>query len=194
MQVEIRIESPTSLYAYGQVPSAFEVNRVLDVVEGQGGASRFNLTERPLAEPYTKDYDLPGNSPVDWSQRFDMTNWVILSAWSDGSRVGGAVIAMKSPGVDMLEGRNDLAVLWDLRVAPEMRRRRVALSLFTAVESYAIASDCRELKIETQNINVPACRFYASRRCELREVRHGTYPQFPHEIMLLWYKSLATGD
>ena len=53
------------------------------------------------------------------------------------------------------------------------------------------SSVCRELKVETQNINVRACRFYARLGCELRVVRAGAYPQFPEEVQLLWYKTLT---
>jgi hypothetical protein len=45
----------------------------------------------------------------------------------------------------------------------------------------------RVLKVESQNTNVPACRFYAGRGFLLRAVRRGAYPELPHEIQLLWY-------
>jgi len=42
------------------------------------------------------------------------------------------------------------------------------------------------LKVESQNINVPACRFYDAQGCELRAVQHGAYPDLPDEVQLLW--------
>jgi hypothetical protein len=50
-----------------------------------------------------------------------------------------------------------------------------------------------ELKIETQNTNVGACRFYERQGCELRAIHRAAYPQFPEEIQLLWYKDLRRG-
>ena len=43
---------------------------------------------------------------------------------------------------------------------------------------------------ETQNINVPACRFYAAQGCELRGIHVGAYPEHPEEVQLLWYMDL----
>ncbi len=94
------------------------------------------------------------------------------------------------PDVDMLEGRDDLAVLWDFRVAPQERRTGVGSALFAGVERWARSRGCTELKVETQNINVPACRFYRSRGFTLRDVKEGAYPELPKEIQLLWYKRL----
>ena len=46
------------------------------------------------------------------------------------------------------------------------------------------------IKIETQNTNVRACRFYERQGCQLRAVHHAVYPELPEEIQLLWYKDL----
>ena len=52
--------------------------------------------------------------------------------------------------------------------------------------------NCTELKIETQNVNVRACRFYAGRGCRLGAVIRDAYPQpaGEKETMLLWYLDL----
>jgi GNAT superfamily N-acetyltransferase len=74
-----------------------------------------------------------------------------------------------------------LAVLWDIRVAPAFRGRGVGRALFEAVETWVGARGCAELKVETQNINVAACRFYAALGCQLRTVRTDAYPLCPGE-------------
>ena len=89
-----------------------------------------------------------------------------------------------------MEGRRDLSVLWDIRVAPNARGKGIGSALFEKVEAWARAHSCRQLKVETQNINVPACGFYARHGCELRGVHHAAYPDLPEEIQLLWYKDL----
>jgi len=38
---------------------------------------------------------------------------------SEDRRLGGAVVAFDTAGVDLLGGRSELAVLWDIRVQPE---------------------------------------------------------------------------
>ena len=92
----------------------------------------------------------------------------------------------------MLEGRRDLAVLWDIRVDPQTRGLGVGSALFRAAERWARTRGCRTLKIETQNTNVPACTFYARQGCILKEIKRSAYPQLPDEIQMLWYKTLAT--
>ncbi|HEX5869268.1 MAG TPA: GNAT family N-acetyltransferase, partial [Longimicrobium sp.] len=116
--------------------------------------------------------------------------WVLLGARIGGRLVGGAAVAFGTPGLLMLEGRRDLAVLWDIRVAPEARGRGVGSALFQAAGAWAAARECRQMKIETQNINLPACRFYARQGCVLGAIHRFAYPDLPHEVQLLWYRDL----
>ena len=90
----------------------------------------------------------------------------------------------------MLEGRRNLAVLWDIRISPHARRQGVGSALFESVEAWALRHGCRQLEIETQNTNVPACRFYERQGCHLRAIDRAAYPELPEEIQLLWYKDL----
>ena len=46
------------------------------------------------------------------------------------------------------------------------------------------------MKIETQNINVPACRFYARQGCRLSAIVSHAYAEFPDEIQLIWRLAL----
>lgn len=82
-------------------------------------------------------------------------------------------------------------LLWDIRVAPDRRGQGIGRALFHAAEEWALARGYRELKVETQNINVPACRFYAALGCRLRVVREEAYPTCPGEAQFLWYKALS---
>ena len=88
------------------------------------------------------------------------------------------------------ESRDDLAVLWDIRVHPELRRTGIGSQLFRSAVEWARQKGCKQLKVETQDINVPACRFYAAQGCELRTVNPDAYPDLPHETQLLWYLHL----
>ena len=60
----------------------------------------------------------------------------------------------------MIEERHDIVCLWDIRVLPNQRGRGIGRQLFRAVEEWAKERRCTLLKIETQDINVPACKFY----------------------------------
>lgn len=181
----------TALADYASVPIAFQVRSVLDVAGSADGPGGFVLTERPLDTPYLKDYDaIPGEHPSGWPERFDVSRWGVFAARVEGRREGGAAVAFRTPGLDLLEGRDDVAVLWDVRVAPEARGRGVGAALFRAAEAWARARGCRRLLVETQNVNVPACRFYARMGCVLAAVNRSAYPMLPGEIQLLWDKDL----
>jgi len=189
MHVEVTEEPAAALAELARIPISFVVRSVFDVAEDADG---FVLTERNLAAPYVKDYDaIGGEGPTRWAHRFDLSNWGFLAARVDGRLVGAAAIAFDTAGVDMLEGRRDLAVLWDLRVAPDARGQGVGSALFRAAEAWGRARGCAQLKIETQNINVPACRFYAGMGCVLGAVDRSAYPELPDEIQLLWYQDLG---
>lgn len=190
--LEIREESLASVAEHACIPIAFVVDRVLELTIREGDEIGLWLREVPVAAPWIKDYDgEPGNHPTRWAERFDVSSWGLLSAWTDGQRVGGAVVAFDKPNVHSLEGRTDLASLWDLRVRPDRRRLGVGSTLFAACEGWARTRACTQLRIETQNINVAACRFYADRGCTLGAVHRFAYPGLPNEIQLVWYKDLA---
>jgi GNAT superfamily N-acetyltransferase len=120
-----------------------------------------------------------------------MSNWVLFGAYVHGRRVGGAAGVFRTPTLAMLEGRTDLAILWDIRVSADARGKGIGSALFDAVERWAMSKDCLELKIETQNTNVAACKFYQRKGCALSAVNRGAYPGLPDEVQLLWNKMLG---
>ena len=63
-------------------------------------------------------------------------------------------------------------------------------ALFERAVQWAMRHGCRDLKVETQNINVAACRFYAARGCRLREVNADAYPGLPGEVQFIWRRQL----
>ena len=149
------------------------------------------LTEEIERPPWTKDYDAePGNRPVDWVERFDTGKWSVVSVFEEAHRLGGAVMAHDTAGVLTLENRADLAMVWDIRVLPERRRDGIGSLLFPHLLAWAQARGCAVLKIETQNINVPACKFYKKMGCRLGQVKRDADPDFPGEIELDWYRTI----
>lgn len=192
MTFEIRQENALDLSGYATVSGAFEVREFYAVSTPAGGLGGIRLEHRSLSSPYVKDYDSQtSNRPSDWPSQFDVSNWRVLSAWYEGARIGGAIIAWGSSELRRMSGREDLAILWDLRVAVRARGRGVGTALFREVEGDAASRGARWIEIETQNINVPACRFYARRGCVLGGVNRFAYPLLPDEAQLLWYKSLS---
>lgn len=199
MTVEVREETVAALPDYARVPIAFRVTSRFRIDLIQRGLGGLTLVEEAVT-PFVKDYDAVKRydaakrevpRPVGWAVRWNIANWGILGAFDGEQQVGGAVIAWNTDGVNMLYGRTDLAVLWDLRVRPERRGTGVGTRLFAHSLAWARERQCREILVETQNINVPACRFYAHQGCTLAAINRYAYPDLPDETQLLWYQKLT---
>lgn len=197
MTIRIARESSSILEDYSTIPISFQVNTVLCIEPLEKGLKGFRFSEERVETPYVKDYDEDEeDTPLSWPHKWDVSNWGFFPAYEDGKLVGGAAVAYRTQGIFMLEGRSDICALWDIRVAPEHRRKGVGTELFDAVKRFAVERQCRFLKIETQNINVPACRFYLKQGCELGAVNryaYASYPSYPHpeETQFVWYLALT---
>jgi GNAT superfamily N-acetyltransferase len=176
---------------YKEIPIAFEVKSLFRVDLINAGLGGIKLREEEVEPPYIKDYDAyEDGGPQRWLKRFDVRNWGFFLALDQTRPLGGAVVAFNTPDVHMLAGRTDLAVLWDLRVHPDFRRCGIGTKLFDHATDWSRKRGCKQLKIETQNVNVPACRFYAKQGCQLGEINrywYAPHPEVGHEVMLVWY-------
>lgn len=186
MGLEIIAGAAESLQSYAAVSIAFEVTEVIDIGALQTGTSRA-LKTRPISTPYTKDYDaLPGNHPSQWPRQFPVADWTILAAHDAGRQVGGAILVPEAEWV-----RDAMSMLlWDLRVAPEFRRRGIGHALLAKVEAVALSRGRQNLYVETQDVNVGACRFYAHHGFLPDRIARGVYPGLPDETRVLWKKRL----
>ena len=189
----IRIEKigPSRMEEYQSVPIWFEVKSVFEPVLVNNGLGGILLRETPVEKPYIKDYDSYTETPSDWPKKFDVSKWVFLLAMNGVTVVGAAAVAFDTTGVFMLEARKDLTVLWDIRVRPEARG--VGIMLFRYAARWSCAQGCTQMKIETQNVNVPACRFYQRMGATLGEIHRFGYAavaEAAHEVMLCWYLDL----
>lgn len=190
MAINILAHTANCLDSYGEIPISFTVRSLYRVEKAERRSGGWLLREEQLERSYVKDYDAGGERPLRWQEKWDLTDWLVLAASEGVTRLGGAVVAWNTPGVSLLEGRDDLAVLWDLRVHPNRRREGIGKRLFDYAAAWARARGCRQFKVETQNVNVPACKFYAKQGCYLGAVNPGAYSEFPDEVQLLWYLKL----
>ncbi len=192
----VRIDqiTPADLSIYASIPIAFEVRSVLEVEPIDHGLGGIHLTERTVPEPYIKDYDGQEEGGSErWPDRFDLDRWALFLALESDRSVGGAAVALDTPDISGFSNCPEVAGLWDIRVHPDFRRRGVGAALFDRVVDTARRHGCPRLKIETQNINLPACRFYAAQGCTLGGFdihAYGSDPTCAHETMLLWYFDL----
>lgn len=187
MPVKI-IEEPVSvLHDYGKISTAFTVGSRFVVKPIEGGLGGLALKLEPVEPPYVKDYDRDsGFGPERWHERWDIARWGVQSAFDGSKRIGGALIAWNTPQIRMLDGRKDLAILWDIRVAPNYRKMGIGSAILSAAMNWASERGCVALKIETQNVNVPACHFYARMGCRLAAIDPFAYPDLPGEVQFIW--------
>ncbi len=185
MRIDVREESMAFMEAYARISTAFGVERQFALSSDPAEPSGVRLDEVSVARPFVKDYDaLPDNHPMDWPRRLDTTRWRVFAAFVGDTRVGGAILLP----ADAHAADRGVAELWDLRVDVRWRRRGVARALWTTIETAAIAGRASTLDIETQQINVAACRFYAANGCVLVSVHESAYPLLPDEAALRWRK------
>jgi len=184
-------EETMDTYAAGvRVPIAFRVESIFRIALSDHGLGGLPMTEETVPEPYVKDYDIYACGTEAWAERWDIANWGFLSAYKGDQRVGTAAIAWKTDGVEKLENKDDVAVLWDLRVHPDLRRQGIGRQLFVHAVQWARQRSCKRLTIETQNINVASCRFYAALGCELVTINVHGYDECPDEAELIWEREL----
>ncbi len=188
MSLTLRAVGERDLFEYSRVPIAIVVDSVLDVeplIAGMGGLS---LRERPVAEPYVKDYDEHGG-PTSWPHRFNIADWHIVLAVDEDSVIGGAAAFPGEP--------SSIAILWDIRVRPDARGKGIGRALLEDTKAWARRRHFHWLKAETQNVNVGACRFYQRQGGILGAIDRFAYigqAVAEHEVRLDWFFPLRPSD
>lgn len=182
--LEVAPLCPTTLAEYAAVPIAFEVDRrlVVDAADPLGQS----WVETPVSPPYCKDYDAVGIAPLDWSTRFELGRWGLFAARRRDVVVGGAAVAPMGEVMADAGLAAESVVLWDLRVAPAHRRSGAGGALLHAAARWAATRGAASLLVETQDINVPACRFYAKHGFRLASYDRDAYDDAPGEARLVW--------
>lgn len=193
--MEIREIGVDLLSSYAAIPDSFKVEsefRVELIDKGLGG---MRFVEEKIT-PYIKWDDQSDEKlkPESWPEHFDINKMGVFMAFKDSRPVGGAAVLIDVPaGMITHFEKEGTAVLWDIRVHPDDRRRGIGSMLFKQAVDWAKRKGCVYLKIETQNVNVPACRFYSKNGCVLGAIHRYGYASVAnvaHESMLLWYLDL----
>jgi GNAT superfamily N-acetyltransferase len=181
-----------TLVKYHQVPSSLEVRTKFEVEVLDSAFGGMTLREKPVETPYVKNYEDNPN-PISWYQDFHTNNWVLFLATQGKLIAGGLTIACQTPELRILNGRDDLACVWDLRVRPEYKHQGIGSVLFKNAVAWSKNNGFKQLCVETQNVNVPACRFYLKQGCTLGGINRYAYygePALAGEVQLIWYLDL----
>lgn len=185
MDFSIREITVHQLDDYAGIPMLLTVKSKLVPKRIESGLGGILLEEVKTTE-YTKDYAKHAD-PNEWLKEFDTANWGFFLAYDGALPIGGATLVQKTAGINMLSGRDDLCVLWDIRVSPEYKASGVGTALFDYAKEWARQRGCRQIKIETQNTNLPACRFYIKQGAVLGAYDEYAYYGEEDEIQLIWY-------
>ncbi|MCC7409963.1 MAG: GNAT family N-acetyltransferase [Phycisphaeraceae bacterium] len=193
MSIDVRKIGAESWNDYPHTSGDFRVERILQCEVLDGGLGGIALRERTIDAPYTKRMFTIDDAPTGWARTFDLGNWGIFLAIVSDAPVGGAAVAPPTPSLVGVGQRIDAAVLVDIRVATKSRRRGVGSALLAHAAQWARDRGFRFLVIETQNVNLSACRFYAASGAELIEIRRFGYAhcqEVAGEAMLIWQLTL----
>lgn len=182
--------------SYASVPMQLMVESVLEVSDTDGDWPGFSISERQVEKPWLKDYASdPDGDPIHFLRQFVCAHNAAHFIAMSGDEVVGAAAGIRhcrdAPYFCMTDGRDDIAVLADIRVTEDSQRAGVGAALFNSVAGWARSDGMKMLKIETQNTNVPACRFYKRMGARFGGVqRHAYDGANESESMLLWYFDL----
>ena len=176
---------------YDSVSQNVDVRSVYQVRLLNSGLGGLMLEETPIA-PYVKDLSQYEHA-TEYEQNFDITNWRFYMAFDGVTPVGALTVAGTTDGLHMLQGRRDACVLWDIRVADGYKHRSIGQHLFDMAAAGAREDGYRQMIIECQNNNVPACHFYRKQGAVLGKVDAYAYysdPDIRDEVQLIWYLDL----
>ena len=164
--------------------------RIEKINRGLGG---FHLVESPV-EPYIKDFCTGDDESVTrWEKRWDISNWAFFMAFDGERPVGAAAVVTRTKEINMLSGRDDLAVLWDIRVDDAYKHQGIGQALFDMAVKWSREQGIVQMKIECQNNNVPAVKFYHKQGAVLsmiNEYANYNEPEYKHEAQLIWMLDL----
>ena len=179
---------------YDQIPMRFNAKSYYKIEKINRGLGGFTLVETPVEPSYIKDFCVYGDETATyWAGHFDVSNWGFFMAFDGEFPVGGAVIASRTKEVNMLSGRNDLAVLWDIRVDEKYKHQGIGQTLFDMAANWSREQGLVQMKIECQNNNIAAVNFYHKQGAVLSSIDEYAYynePEYRHETQFIWFLDL----
>ena len=188
--IEYREIDKSDLSIYDEVKQIVQVKSKYILDRINNGLSGVILKEVPVKE-YVKDFG--SDNAVKLKDRFDLSNWAFFIAFNEGKPIGAVTIASRTKDVYMLEGRDDLSVLWDIRVAEGYKHQGIGQKLFDIAVQWSKDRGFKQLKVESQNNNIPACNFYHKQGAILSKMDEYAYyndEESKNEIQFLWYLDL----
>ena len=193
--ITYRMVDKTYFPQYDSIPMCYDVSSYYKIEKINRGLGGFTLIESAV-EPYIKDFCIGDDGSASQWERFDLSNWAFFMAFDGERPIGAATVASRTKEVGMLEGRDDLALLWDIRVEEAYKRQGIGQVLFDMAVEWSRGQALVQMKIECQSNNVPAIKFYHKQGAELSAIdEYANYndyacynaPEFRHETEFIWF-------
>ncbi|MHA2270923.1 MAG: GNAT family N-acetyltransferase [Candidatus Hodarchaeales archaeon] len=176
MSLNIKKISHENLNDFSRIDNSFEVSSVIELGMIQGEI-RYKIKE--VAEGWEKKYDTPRD--FDPASVINNETAVIFLAYLDGL-IAGKVVLKKY--------WNNFAYIDDIAVDRSFRRRGIGQQLLHRAISWAQEKGFPGIMLETQNINVGACKLYESCGFQIGGFDQLVYKAMnlpKDEIAIYWY-------
>lgn len=176
---------------YDKIPMLVKVKSILKLEKIENGFGGILLKETPTEE-YIKDLG-EYEEVTKYAEEFDITNWTFFMAFDNKFPIGAVTVVSETKNVHLLDGRDDISVLWDIRVDDRYKQQGVGTKLFTMAAEWSKSKGLKQIKIECQNNNVQACRFYHKQGAVLGKIDEYAYYEDIEdrdEVQLIWYLDL----
>ncbi|MFC6333130.1 GNAT family N-acetyltransferase [Paenibacillus septentrionalis] len=136
----------------------------------------WSYTEEIFSEQYIKKYD---NDDIDVSYIEDKNKAVFF--YYEGNNCIGQI--------RLRTNWNGFALVEDIAVASTSRKRGVGTELLLKAKEWAKQNNQIGLMLETQDVNLSACRFYSKNNFVIGAVDTLLYTNFPNanEKAIIWY-------
>ena len=174
MEILIRQMDAFSLPDVDRCGDPFTVDSRL-ALKVEDGEISYEIVPLP---PYEKQYS---SEPLDYASYVKSPDRAVLLAYAGGELAGQ---------IRIFKNWNAFAYVPEIAVKAEFRRQGVGRALMQAAIEWAKGAGCPGLMLETQDINVAACRFYESCGFQLGGFDQLLYKgQDPdsQETALFWY-------
>lgn len=142
---------PQDMAAMRALDNSFTTDAVYQV---EGGEQGFRLVEKHLETPLRKSY------PLEDDQGIDLPSMDFVAAAELDGRLAGFCAVQ-------ISNWNHRAVLWTLYVDAPLRGQGIGQALLARAVDYTRSAGAWCLWLETQNVNLPAVRFYRAAGFEL---------------------------
>jgi len=137
---------------------------------------KWTYTEEIFTEPFFKQYE---NDEIDTSYIVEKEK-AVFYYYANNNCIGQ---------IKLRSNWNGYALIEDIGVAKDWRQTGVGTALLEKAIAWAKGNNLAGLMLETQDVNVSACRFYAKNGFVIGGIDAMLYSAFPtaKEIAVYWY-------